>query len=89
MRELTRGDAVFFSFSSFFLFFTLAFAEFSQGSMLFSSNFCFAKENELTIIVRVLRFVQCPSRYEISNSIDLVNLMAFAGGANADGAGTM
>jgi hypothetical protein len=50
-----------------------------------ASNFYFAKPNELTIIVNVMGFVQRPGRYEISKSIDLVNLLALAGGATADG----
>jgi hypothetical protein len=50
-----------------------------------ASNYYFAKPNELTIIVNVMGFVQRPGRYEISKSIDLVNLLALAGGANTDG----
>ena len=49
-----------------------------------TSNFYFAKPNELTIIVNVIGFVQKPGRYEISKSIDLVNLIALAGGAVPD-----
>ena len=51
-----------------------------------TSNYYFAKPNELTIIVNVMGFVQRPGRYEISNTIDLINLMALAGGATPDGA---
>ena len=68
-------------------------AQVSSSSMLSAnstdrttSNYYYAKPNELTIIVNVLGFVQRPGRYEISNSIDLINLMALAGGATADGA---
>jgi protein involved in polysaccharide export with SLBB domain len=70
-----------------------ALAQMNQGSMLSAtsmerttSNYFFAKPNELTIIVNVVGFVQRPGRYEISNSIDLINLMALAGGGTADGA---
>lgn len=51
-----------------------------------TSNFYFAKPNELTIIVNVLGFVQRPGRYEISSTIDLINLIALAGGPTPDGA---
>jgi protein involved in polysaccharide export with SLBB domain len=68
-------------------------AQVSQGGMLSAtsverttSNYYFAKPNELTIIVSVVGFVQRPGRYEISSTIDLINLMALAGGATADGA---
>jgi protein involved in polysaccharide export with SLBB domain len=68
-------------------------AQISQSSMLSAtstersaSNYYFAKPNELTIIVNVVGYVQRPGRYEISNSIDLINLMALAGGATPDGA---
>ena len=60
---------------------------FSTGSAeRTTSNYYFAKPNELTIIVNVIGFVQRPGRYEISNSIDLINLVALAGGASPDGA---
>jgi translation initiation factor IF-1 len=49
-----------------------------------SSNYYFARPNELTIIVNVVGFVQRPGRYEISNSIDLINLLALAGGGTPD-----
>jgi hypothetical protein len=52
---------------------------------LTTSNYYYAKPNELTIIVNIMGFVQRPGRYEISKSIDLVNLLALAGGANPDG----
>jgi len=52
---------------------------------LTTSNYYFAKPNELTITVNVLGFVQRPGRYEISSTIDLINLMALAGGATSDG----
>lgn len=50
-----------------------------------TSNYYFAKPNELTIFVSIVGFVQKPGRYEISNSIDLMNLLALAGGPTADG----
>lgn len=50
-----------------------------------TSNYYYARPNELTIIVSIVGFVQRPGRYEISNSIDLINLMALAGGATPDG----
>ena len=62
------------------------FAQLNQGSMTSPTNFYFAKPNELTLIVSVVGFVQRPGRYEISSSIDLINLMALAGGATPDGA---
>ena len=68
-------------------------AQGTQGSMLSAtsmdrttSNYYFAKPNELTMIVSVVGFVQRPGRYEISSTIDLINLMALAGGATPDGA---
>jgi len=39
------------------------------------TNFCFAKPNELAIILNTIGFVQRPGRYEISNETDLINLM--------------
>ncbi|MBI5473516.1 MAG: SLBB domain-containing protein [Ignavibacteriae bacterium] len=50
-----------------------------------TSNYYFAKPNELTIIVNIIGFVQKPGRYEISSSIDLVNLISLAGGPTPDG----
>ena len=50
-----------------------------------TTNYYFAKPNELTIIVNVVGYVPRPGRYEISKSIDLINLLALAGGATADG----
>ena len=70
-----------------------AHAQINQSSLLSAtsvatttSNYYFARPNELTIIVNVIGFVQKPGRYEISNTIDLVNLLALAGGPTADGA---
>ena len=70
---------------SFFVF-APGFAQFTQGSAPSATNYYFAKPNELTIIVNVVGFVQRPGRYEISSTIDLINLMALAGGATPDGA---
>lgn len=49
-------------------------------------NYRFADVNELSISVTLLGAVQRPGRYEISRKIDLVNLLALAGGwqENAD-----
>lgn len=55
-----------------------------------TTNYSFARPNELTIIVSVIGYVQRPGRYEIARSIDLVNLLALAGGTSAEGsAGTI
>lgn len=50
-----------------------------------TSNYYFARPNELTIIVNVMGFVQRPGRYEISNTIDLMNLISLAGGPSPEG----
>lgn len=51
-----------------------------------TTNYHFAEPNELTITVGVLGAVRLPGRYEISRKIDLLNLLALAGGTtdNAD-----
>ena len=51
-----------------------------------STNYYFARPNDLTIIVNVVGFVQRPGRYEIASTIDLVNLLSLAGGPTPDGA---
>ena len=61
------------------------FCQMNQGTTTSATNYFFAKPNELTLVVSVIGFVQRPGRYEISTSIDLVNLMALAGGATSDG----
>ena len=66
--------------------FAPGFAQTAQGSSTSATNYYFAKQNELTLTVSVVGFVQRPGRYEISSSVDLVNLMALAGGATPDGA---
>jgi protein involved in polysaccharide export with SLBB domain len=55
----------------------------TQG--LTTANFYYARPNDITIIVNVIGAVQKPGRYEISKSIDLVNLIALAGGPLPDG----
>jgi protein involved in polysaccharide export with SLBB domain len=50
-----------------------------------TTNYSFARPNDMTIIVNVIGFVQRPGRYEIAKSIDLVNLLALAGGPSAEG----
>lgn len=50
-----------------------------------STNYYYARPNDLTIIVNVVGFVQRPGRYEIASTIDLVNLLSLAGGATPDG----
>jgi len=62
------------------------FAQITPASSTSATNYYFAKPNDLTLIVSVIGFVQRPGRYEISSSVDLINLMALAGGATADGA---
>ena len=52
---------------------------------LTTTNYYLAKPNEMTIVVTVIGEVQRPGRYEISKSIDLINLLGLAGGANSDG----
>jgi hypothetical protein len=44
------------------------------------ANFRFADPSELTIIVSLLGAVGQPGRYEISRSVDLMNLLALSGG---------
>ncbi len=66
--------------------FAPGFAQLNQGGVTSATNFYFARPNELTIIVNVVGFVQRPGRYEIASTIDLISLMALAGGATADGA---
>lgn len=50
-----------------------------------TTNYHFAEPNELTIIVNVLGGVQRPGRYEISRTIDLMNLLSLAGGVVENG----
>jgi hypothetical protein len=45
-----------------------------------SANFRFAEPGELTITVSVLGAVRTPGRYEISRRINLLDLLALAGG---------
>jgi NADH:ubiquinone oxidoreductase subunit F (NADH-binding) len=69
------------------------FAQMNVGSLLSATsekvtttNYYYARPNDLTIIVNVVGFVQRPGRYEIASTIDLVNLISLAGGPTADGA---
>lgn len=71
---------------------TSAYAQTNQSNMLStmsdrttSTNYYFARPNDITIVVNVMGFVQKPGRYEIASSIDLVNLIALAGGPTSDG----
>jgi protein involved in polysaccharide export with SLBB domain len=50
-----------------------------------STNYYYARPNDLTLIVNVVGYVQRPGRYEIATSIDLVNLISLAGGPTPDG----
>jgi protein involved in polysaccharide export with SLBB domain len=75
------------------LVFSNSYAQIDQSDLLSvrsvgpsTSNYFFAKPNELTIIANVVGFVERPGRYEISKTIDLVNLIALAGGPTSDGA---
>ena len=51
-----------------------------------STNFYYARPNDLTIIVDLMGYVHLPGRYEIASSIDLINLISLAGGPMPDGA---
>jgi DNA uptake protein ComE-like DNA-binding protein len=71
---------------------TTASAQSNQSNMLStmsdkttSTNYYFARPNDITIVVNVMGFVQKPGRYEIASSIDLIDLIALAGGPSADG----
>lgn len=57
----------------------------TTSTALSTSNFYFAKPNEITITVSVIGNVVRPGRYEVSKSIDLMNLLALAGGASSEG----
>jgi len=43
-----------------------------------------AKPGELTMQVNIWGFVQHPGRYEVGNTIDLIQLLSFAGGPTQD-----
>ena len=71
---------------------TVVHAQENQSSLLSatsekttSTNYYYARPNDLTLIVNVMGFVQRPGRYEIASSIDLMNLISLAGGPTADG----
>jgi protein involved in polysaccharide export with SLBB domain len=57
----------------------------ANSQAITSTNYYFARPNDLTLIVNVMGFVQRPGRYEIGASIDLLNLISLAGGPSADG----
>jgi len=48
------------------------------------SNYRFAGPNELTITVSILGAVRAPGRYEISRTVNLLDLLALAGGWRED-----
>ncbi len=58
----------------------------ATSEKLTTTNFYFARPNDLTIIVNIVGFVQRPGRYEIASTIDLINLISLAGGPTSDGA---
>ena len=71
---------------------TIADAQTSQSSMFSamsdkttSTNYYFARPNDITIVVNVMGNVQKPGRYEIASSIDLLDLISLAGGPTSDG----
>lgn len=45
-----------------------------------ASNFRFAEPNELTIVISVMGAVRSPGRYEVSLNLNLLDLIALAGG---------
>ncbi len=57
----------------------------TTSTALSTSNYYFAKPNEITITVSVIGNVVRPGRYEISKSIDLMNLVSLAGGPSPEG----
>jgi SLBB domain len=57
-----------------------------QGTLQVSTtNYRFAEPNELTIVVSIVGGVQRPGRYEISRSINLIDLISLAGGPTPAG----
>ena len=71
---------------------TIVNAQTSQSSMFStmsdkttSTNYYFARPNDITIVVNVMGNVQKPGRYEIASSIDLLDLISLAGGPTTDG----
>ena len=74
-----------FLFALFLLCSSVTFAQFDQQGLSISpqagaSNFRFAEPNELTIVVSIMGSVQNPGRYEVSLNINLLDLIALAGG---------
>jgi hypothetical protein len=86
MRNRTRGASLFLCLLAVLaLFCAPAHAQrdqFQTGVLTpgATANFRFADANELPITVTLLGPVQRPGRYEISRKIDLLNLIALAGG---------
>jgi hypothetical protein len=87
---MTVGRLAFLAFAlalTMSAFSTVAYSQVDQGAAGGrASNYHFAEQNELTIVVSVLGAVARPGRYEVSRTIDLLNLLALAGGTldNAD-----
>lgn len=48
------------------------------------ANYTFAKPGDLTIIINVWGNVEKPGRYEISSTMNLINLLSLAGGPGRD-----
>ncbi len=76
----------------FALYLTTANAQTNQSNMLStmsdkttSTNYYFARPNDITIVVNVMGFILKPGRYEIASSIDLLDLISLALGPTADG----
>ncbi len=91
--HIQRLGLVISAFGAFAVFAAQCEAQINAGGLLSSttiqnstSNYYFAKPNELTIVVDVMGMVQRPGRYEVSNRVNLVNLLALAGGGTADAA---
>jgi hypothetical protein len=57
---------------------------FSLAPRAGTTNYRFAEPNELTITVSIIGEVRLPGRYEISRTINLVDLVALAGGWGPD-----
>jgi NADH:ubiquinone oxidoreductase subunit F (NADH-binding) len=68
-----------------------AFGQVEQGGILqgtlqvSTTNYRFAEPNELTIVVSIVGGVQRPGRYEVSRSINLIDLISLAGGPTPTG----
>jgi len=49
-----------------------------------AANYYFARQGDITIIVNVWGNVDKPGRYEVSSTINLINLLSLAGGPGRD-----